>query len=277
MFKVATLILAGAAIAHADPTPQERAKALLDLQAKAISDRDQAALDATFVPEVIALVPDPRAIVTRSDIDSIRRTSPHESLNWAKFTKIVAGGDANAVWISAELEVDGAGGEPGFGTHRFRRHLRVTELATADRGWKVVAAAFTEPSSPREVGDPAPEMPAKADKPTALADLLAAPAKLEAALGKDPSVTVFGTDEGEKAYGGAAAHAIVESWKKLAFTRVGDVHEGRGKGWAYAMSYVDWLRKPTDKKPLRMCALAIAQLDAKGAPTIVAVQYVGMN
>lgn len=270
MFKVALALVIATSAAHAGVTPQQRAKALLDVQAKAINDNDQAPLDATLAPDVIALVPEPRAIVANADIAAIRRTSPHESLNSVRVGKIVAGGDANAVWVSAELVLNGGGAEPEETFQRWVKPLRVTELLTADSGWKVVAAAFTEAGAPTEARDSVPEMPAASAKPTALADLLADPTKLDAALGKDASVTVFGTDANEKAYGAQAAHTIVQSWRKLALARVGGVHEGHGKGWAYAMSYVDW----TSKKHLRMCALVLAQLDAAGAPTIVALHYV---
>lgn len=108
---LALALVLAATPAHATPTPEQRAKTLLDIQAKAIDAGDQAALDATLTSDVIALVPDPRAVVAHHDIDAIRRTSPHESLNSAKVDKIVAGGDANAVWISAELW-PGAGSIP---------------------------------------------------------------------------------------------------------------------------------------------------------------------
>lgn len=276
MMKVALALVLATEVAHGDPTPQQRAKALLDIQAKAINDNDQAALDATLMHDVIVLVPNPRPIVANADIAAIRRTSPHESLNSAKVVKVVAGGDANAVWLSAELVLDGGGTEPEETFQHWVKPLRVTELMTADAGWKVVVAAFTEPGAPTAHGDreAEPEMPGATAKPTALADLLASPAKLDVALGKDASVAVFGTDLGEKAYGPRAAHAIVQSWKKLTFSRIGPVHEGRGKGWSYAMSYIDW---SNNKRTSRMCALLLAQLDAAGIPTVVAVHYVAAN
>ena len=266
------MVVFAASAAHAEPTPQQRAKTLIDLQAKAIDDRDEATLYATFTKDAVILVPDPRPMTRGDQIDAIRRTNPHESLNSAKVKKRVAGGDANAVWLDAELAIDLAGTEPGFGSHREVKLLRVTELLTADAGWKVVAAAFSEPG-PVEDAQGTPEPIGNVwDKPTELAQLLASPVKLDAALGKDASVAVFGTSKGEIAYGGTAAHALVKSWSKLELALSGTPREGHGKGWGFALGFVDWTRKRGDKVPGRMSALVIAQ-PTGGAWTVVAVHY----
>ncbi len=265
--------LLGVTAARAEPTPQQRARALIDLQAKAIDDRNEEVLYATFTQDAVILVPDPRPMTRGDQIDAIRRTSPHESLNSAKVGKLVAGGDANAVWLDAELAIDVAGAEPGYGMHREVKMLRVTELATADTGWKVVAAAFSEPGTVTEARQPPSPIEGKSEPPTALSDLLASPVKLEAALGKDASVTVFGTSQGEVAYGGPAAHALLRSWSKLALSLSGAPREMHGKGWAFALGYVDWKQKPGDKFPARMSGLVIAQPAANNRWTVVAVQY----
>lgn len=268
MLKLA--LVAVTTVAHAAPSPSERAKALLEAQAKAIDHADGDAFRATFAADAILLAPIPRG-VAETDLATVRRTSPHESLNSAKVTKLVAGGDANAVWISAEIMLDGGGTEPGYGFSRFAKPLRVTELVTADHGWKVVVAAFTEATTP-DTAQGEPEMPGAAKTPSAFADVLADPKKLDAALGKDASVTVFGTDKGEAAYGGPAAHALVRRWKQLAFARAGGVREGRGAGWTYATSFVDWTARGAT---VRMIGLALATVDASGVQTVVAVQFAG--
>ncbi len=270
---IALIAALGAETARADPTPQQRAKALIDLQAKAIDDRNEEVLYATFTQDAVILVPDPRPMTRGEQIDAIRRTSPHESLNSAKVTKLVAGGDPNAIWLDAELVIDVAGVEPGFGMSREVKSLRVTELATADTGWKVVAAAFSEPGSVEEAQWPPSLIEGKSEPPTELSELLASPVKLEAALGKDASVAVFGTSKGEVAYGGRAGHALLKSWSKLALALSGAPREIHGKGWAFALGYVEWKRKPSDKFPARMSGLVIAQPAANNTWTVVAVHY----
>ncbi len=270
---VTIAMLLGVNAARAEPTPQQRARALIDLQAKAIDDRNEDVLYATFTQDAVILVPDPRPMSRGDQIDAIRRTSPHESLNSAKVGKFVAGGDANAIWLDAELAVDVAGAEPGYPMQREVKMLRVTELATADTGWKVVAAAFSEPGSLLDATQPSSPIEGKSEPPTDLSELLASPVKLEAALAKDASVAVFGSGKGEIAYGGPPAHALLKSWSKLALSLSGAPREMHGKGWAFALGYVDWKRKPSDKFPARMSGLVIAQPAANNTWTVVAVHY----
>jgi hypothetical protein len=248
-------------------SPTSRATKVLDAQIAGIKGATSRPLD-TFAPDATLLVPDPRSRSRPALEDAIRRTSPHEQLRGAKLQKVVAGGDDHAVWVSAELSLSIWSAEPGTPAHLTTRELRVTELLTADAGWKVVAAAFSEAHDPTMEKSPGAPI-AGATEAGPLTALLAAPDKLAAAL--DKSAAVYGTARDERGYG-AAAPKLVAGWSKLALTIGGTPREARGEHVGFAIAYVDWARKG-DKYPSRMAALVIGKPAASGGWSVVAVHY----
>jgi len=247
-----------------------RAHKILDAQLDALRAGGDAIV-ATFAPDAIVLVPDAREAKTAPMLrEAIVRTSPHQQLADIKVVKLVAGGRDGAVWWSGELAITITGGEPQTGQSGGSAHVRVTELATSDADWKVVAAAFSEASKPSmQRAAPAP-IPSATDAGPVSA--FAANAKqLDAALADDPSVAVFGTDPDEVAYGKTAAHALVAKWAGASFALQGKPRELRGKTWGFALQNVD-LVVPGDKYPSRMAGLLIAVPDGD-AWRVVAAQY----
>jgi len=260
------------------PSPPPPDTMSADARAYKILDAQLAALRAggdaivpTFAPDAIVLVPDARAAKTAPMLrDAIVRTSPHEQVADIKIVKLVAGQRDGAVWWSGELAITMTGGEPQTGQSGGAAHVRVTELATVDADWKVVAAAFSEPSKPSMQRAAPDSIPSTTDAGPISA--LAANAKqLDAALADDPSLAVFGTDPDEVGYGKAAAHALVAKWAGASFALQGKPRELHGKTWGLALQNVD-LNVPGDKYPSRMAGLLIAVPDGD-AWRVVAAQY----
>jgi hypothetical protein len=281
MTRSALLLLAVAArVGHAgapisppiDATPEGRAKSVLAAQIAALQAGDDSIIK-TFSGDAVVLVPGPREAKTpdRGLREAIARLSPHFSLKKIAIVKLVAGGNVDAVWFSGELAITAHGAEPGEKQHDTKTTLRVTELVTAQAGWIAVAAAFSEPGKPLTSMYP----PGAVPNPTEagpLAALLAAPVQLDAALGSDASVTVFGTDAAERGYGAKAAHALVGTWSKLVLAIDGKPREVRDKQWGYAITQLKW-NKPKDQYPSWMSGLVIAVPAAGGKWSVVAVQY----
>jgi hypothetical protein len=192
------------------------------------------------------------------------------TLKRAKVAKMVAGGNNEAAWLSAVLELTQLDTEPEQKLSTEVKRVRITELATAEADWKVVAAAASEATSPM----PSKEAPAPITGATdgPLAALLAAPASLDKSLSDDPLVAVFGTEDKESAFGPAASHALLGGWKTLKLSLEGKPREVHGKTWGYALANVNWQR-PGKPFPLRMSAMLIAVAGADGSFAVVAVHY----
>ena len=246
-----------------------RARQILDAQIAALRSRGDAIV-ATFSPDAIVLVPDAREAKTAPMLrDAIARTSPHQAVADIKLVKLVAGARDGATWWSAELDVAITRGEPETGDRGGTAHVRVTELATSDAGWKVVAAAFSEPSAlGMQRAAPSP-IPSTTDAGPLSALVLGT--KLHDALAADPSVTVFGTDKDESAYGPAAARALAAKWTHADVALQGKPREVRGTSWGFAIANVD-LNAPGNRFPSRMAALVIAVPDGD-AWRVVAAHY----
>jgi hypothetical protein len=261
--------------APAPQRPRERARRLLDAQLSALSSADGTddALVATFARDAVALVPDARAVAdpTIGLRAAIARVSPHATLKSAKVGTFAAGGNDEALWWSAELELTQLDAEPEQKASVATKRVRITELATAEAGWKVIAAAATEATTPMP-SKAAPEPIAGATDPGPLAALLAAPAALDQAIRADAAVAVFGTDAKETAIGPAAAHALLAAWKALALSIEGKPREVHSKTWGYVQANVNW-HKQGKPFPLRMSALLIAVPGAADRWDVVAVQY----
>lgn len=274
---LATLVLIACHDAPASPgagsgaSPETtRATTVLNAQVASLRSGDAALVDS-FAADAVVLVPDARAAhgETTGLRDAIARLNPHDTLKDVKVARLVAGGNASAVWWSAELQVSVTAQEPGSTARATETTLRVTELATADAHWKVVAAAFAPVAKPENRADPDELDAASTTAPGPLTPLLADPAKLDAALA--PHAVVFGTDKPEAAWDVAAGHALLKGWGKLALSTNGKPRELHGKDWGFAIVDVDW-KQPKEKSPARMAALAIATPAGAGWQ-IVAVQY----
>jgi len=268
MFSAVVFACSKAPDASGAPTPKpdkatsgdsSRATTIMNAQISAIQDGDEAKVVDTFSADAVVLVPAARSAhaPSASLLTSIGGMDPAgESMKTIKVDKLVAGANAGAVWWSAELTVT---------TSRKTRKVHVTELATSDAKWKVVAGAFAHETAAEPAADSALLSDKITTAPGALSPLAADIPKLDAALAKD--TVVFGTDKGETAYGDVAAHAMLKGWSKLAFSLDGKPREMHGKDWAFAITTVNW-QQPKEKVPARMSCLVI------GTPTtVVAVQY----
>lgn len=236
--------------------PAERAKQIVAAQVAAL-EKDDAAIAATFDPAAIVLVPDPRP--ARDPLIGLRaaitRMAPTTSLKSVSGTVRDAGGNAGAVWWTADLV---AVREDGTST------VRVTELATADAGWKVAAAAFSEETGIRGRAKPLkPFEGANAAGP--LTPLVADPAKLAIALASDAQVI---TPDGDVR--GDAAKKLVSSWTGVTLDNT--PRELRGATWGFAIVQLSQVVKG-EKHPVRMLALLLAVPGAGDAWSVVAAHY----
>lgn len=261
---------AGSASDPASDKNVERATAIMNAQLGALKNAKEAALVDTFAKDAVVLVPTPRLAhgETTGLPAAIARLSPHDTLKSATVTKLVSGSSASAVWWSAEVNLVADSLEAA--TQTTSTTIRVTELATADANWKVVAGAFAEITASRMRADPSPIDDASTTAAGPLTPLAVDVAKLDIALG--PKVTVFGTDEGEVGWDAAASHALLAKWKALPFALGGKPRALAGKDWAFAITPIDW-QQPKKKVPTRMSALLIGTPTASGGWQVVAVQY----
>ena len=248
-----------AAQASAPPTAVDhlaRGKQLLDAQVAALL-KDDAAMTATFDAEAVVLVPDPRKV--SEDIGlraAITRLAPSAELKSVTADKIIVGGNVDALWLTAELTVTQA-------TSTTR--VRVTELATSAAGWKVVAGAFTETSTPsmRRTGDGDVKGATDAGP---LTPLLTDPAQLGGKLVGD--AVVFGPNE--RADGADAAKQLLAGWTSFALE--GKPREVRGPTWGFALGHIEQVIAGK-KAPYRWTGLVIAVPDAGGTWSVVAAHY----
>jgi hypothetical protein len=258
--------------AKSSPTPEERAKSLLEKQLKALPS-DNAALLATFAKDAVVMLPRGAAKI-EPDLElggQIAGMNPHAEMKGAKLSPIVAGGTAGMAWLAAELEITVALAEPGEKPSTATHTVRAVELIDAASDWKVVAASFTEVRSLERLREslgpitlPTPAGP--------LVKLLAAPDDLAAALSTDP-VVVFGTDKAERAIGQAAAKALLAKWRKLplAIEEADKVRDVRTTSWGFAMADVNIPK--SGGSPYRMSAFLVAVPGPSGSWSVVAVNY----
>jgi len=265
------LIVVSASSVAAKPDTS-KAKAILDAQLAAIRSNDAAALAATFSSDAIVLVPDPRLAQAETTglREAIAQLNPHSTLHGISVTKLVANANDSAVWWSAECTIKVVDAEPEYTPSARTSVIRITELATRESNWKVVAAAFAELTAPA----PSSEASKLDDQSTtaagALTPLAGDAGQLDAQLAS--SAVVFGTDKGEAAFDAAAAHKLLKSWAKLKFSVAGKSRELHGKDWGFAITSVDW-QQPKEKHLARMSALVIATPTTSGGWQVVAAQY----
>ena len=262
----------GSASVKPAPAPkadQKHASMIMDAQVAALLNADNDALVATFTSDSVVLVPTPRAAhaETTGLLAAIAQLDPHDKLKTAKVTKLVAGSSESAVWWSAEVSFTADSLEASSGTTS--TNIRLTELATADSGWKVVAAAFAAIKPPRALADGDPIDAGSTTKAGPLTALATNAEKLDASLAS--SVVVFGTDKGETAWDVSAAHTLLARWKSLSLVVASKPREVSGKDWSFAIVSVDWL-KSKDHAPFRMSALIVGTPSGSGTQ-VVAAQF----
>lgn len=250
---------AGAPPRPAPVDPAARATELLERQIAALeqAEPEDASFRATFDPDAVLLVPDPRLVKepARAFRDAITQRAPHEQDSAISFRDLAASGTEHALWLTAVLAIkhDGTTYE-----------VRVTELATAASGWKVVAAAFTLASEP-SAGRDAPRPFGNHTEPGALTALVAEPAQLAGALAREAVVIGF-TD---RLQGAAAKEAVARLPRMVVDGKPREVH---GTGWGYTIAQLAY-EEPGRKFPLRISALLIAVPAAAGGWQVVALHY----
>ena len=181
------------------------------------------------------------------------------TLGGTKFTRVVAGGNDEAVWLFAELSITKHNSEPGEKETDATSLVRATELATAASGWKVVTAAFGEPNDPVHSGGAFPMIDTTAAGP--LAQLLAAPK-----LSDDPNAVVI---TGKDAAVGPDAAKALATWSAHHAVVDGAVREIREAKWGVVQANLSW--KDGDGPPFRASAQLIALPKADGSWEIVAL------
>jgi hypothetical protein len=257
---VSPTTVAGDAAAKPVVDASSRAREMLERQIEALkkSEENDPGLLATFDPDAVLLVPDARLVndPTLGFRDAITQRAPHETVTQVSFSDLVAGGNDSAVWFTAILAV-----KQDSATYA----IRVTELATADAGWKIAAAAFTVGSNP-SAGRDAPRQFGNDTDAGPLTGLLLDPAQLADRLAPDASVVSY-TDRLQ----GAAAKEVVA--KLPAMTLDGRPREVRGTRWGYTIAQLSY--EETGRKfPLRVSALMIAIPAATdGGWKVVALHY----
>ena len=219
---IALLAIAGSAYAE---TPTDRAKALVTSQLAAVTKNDDKAFQATFTADAHLdsywnngpLSTAPSGYVR----DPFMNGSPHSEFKKIKLDKIVAGGDANVVWLTADVSTTFAEHEPEQDNNRSNRveKKRLTELIVLDGStWKAVAATLTVPEATHGSTSADHSTLKDATKPGPLAPLAASPTELIKKLSSDKNVFVLGTDTAERAIGPAAAKKLLGKWTKLKMT-----------------------------------------------------------
>jgi hypothetical protein len=136
---------------------------------------------------------------------------------------LAAGGDDRAVWFVAQVTLDARGASELHGEGTDKTVLRVSEVATAAAGWKVVAAAVGVARAPDGYANIA-TMPGHT-VPGPLASLVGDRGALTAALGDD--TIALGPSPGDRIAIGAAARAAIAAWPPKLLAIDGEVREVR--------------------------------------------------
>lgn len=271
MAKLVVLAVLGLTVSNASAeTPASRAKTIVDAQFAAITKNDDAAMRATFDKTAVlqGLMPDNAIEDSSGYQQAFMNGSPHTAFKKARLGAIVAGGNDKIVWFTAEMAItwrNDVQGERGRGTTT----LRLTEVATADAGWKVVAAVMDKPQPKPESRTEYVAAIVGANERGALTELAVSPTKLEAAFTKDARAILIGTAKRERGIG-PAAKKLARSWSKLALSLNGTPREVRTKDWGWVAAAVDWTK---GKELYRMRVLLVAIPAADGSWTVVTAHY----
>ena len=264
--------LAVAGIAHADPTPDSRGRAIVAAQLAAVQHwTDATPMIATFAPAAVILFPNGERTVEQANgiAESIAFLNPHSVVKTATFDHFTSGGNASVSWFTAELHFTVVSTEPQYKAISEQHTIRTIELLDGAAGWKVAVAAFANvaklsPDGASHIKDATPPGP--------LVDLLAAPEALAGAL--DAGAVVFGTDPGERGVG-ADAKALVGRWKKLKLSldvaqKAREVHTAT---YGYGMTNVQMPAAKASDYPLGMTAFVLALPGPGDTWSVIAASY----
>ncbi len=253
-----------ATVAHADPKAD--AKKLVSEQLKVIEGGGDDALRALFEPDAIVVgykLDEPgKELSSLYFVANMFGGSPHTELKKLALKSIsTAGGDAKALWFTAEVTARAHIPEPGFGATNETVVLRLSELVV---NGKIVAAALDKAHTP---GNYAGGELAGTTEAGPLTAMLTAPTTTATALASD--AFVIGTDTGERGIG-AAAKKMLAKWDKLELAIDGKPREVRTATWGFAQARVAWKKK---KETVHMNAMVIAVAKPDGTWMPVGLHY----
>ena len=276
------------------PTPAARAKASIEAQLVTFQRglAGEPAFLALFEPDGV-IVAD-RAVMTAATIAAGMaqpyRAADHDSfevhsllarlfgasgdgktdrtIKKLKLGKVTAGGVADAVWFTFDLDV------VSWSTTRYR----ISELLVNRGGWKLAAAhiAVPQPDSwePDEEseGDGPQDWGAFPDHPDGdagdLAALAVLPKVLASSLAKNP--VVFGTSARDVAIGNAAASKLLRGWGKLKLEYLDSLEVVTGT-WGYAVVQVNLPGKAGFSMKMRATIVGVPR--PGGGWQVVVAQY----
>ena len=276
---VATLCISTAAFAE---TPADQAKAFVTKQLELITKNDDKGFKATFSDDAVVLGYVPDQAVKSQDIhvrEVVTSGSPHDVFKKIKLEKIVAaGGDANVLWLTAEIATTFDSYDEGAPAKKGRvQRMRLTEVLVPDgSSWKVVAGALTPIRTPAQSLDATVSAMDGTTKPGPLAPLAASPSELIKKLSTDKNTFVLGTDKNERAVGPAAAKKLLGQWSKLKLEiDEKSVREVSTKSHAFAQVNVAYAVSKPKKETVyhQMRALIIAMPNGSDW-SVVGVHYV---
>lgn len=180
----------------------------------------------------------------------------------ATISKLLAGGNADAVWFYAEVTVVSKKTTGGNETST----TRVVEVATVADKWTAVAEGFGVAGALRPSGgNEEIENATGTDGP--LAALLASPSSVATQLA--PDAIVVGPNDAAQ---GASARPTLASWK-LAMMLFKRAREVRRPTWGFAQANLDH-PNTSGSGTDRLAGLVVATLTPGGTWTVVLAQYV---
>lgn len=252
--------------AAADPTPRERAQAVLDAQVAAL-EKGKAGraefvgtFDAKAVYASVQVVALSNAGAYLNDLTG-ELPPPNSSTKLSKtgVENLEVGGNGDAVWFTCDLTMTYAA-TPGQsfsveGSYKFR----ISELLAADRGWKPVVIHVYRPSIKDDWQEPGKSVGkiVGGAKPGPLAKLALSPGAVLKSLAKNTDVFAYGTLVRERFVGEAAVRKQLAGWAKLKLAPGTAALEDSGKGWAYAVTDVRVKGGAKKELPMRVIAFAL--------------------
>ena len=274
--RIACLILLVSTVAGADSTA-EIAEDVLTEQLPQVPQQfadDDAHQRARYTKDAV-LLGNYESTVGETPVDYVRLMAPFGStqIDRSRIASLVAGGDQNTVWFTSDVAVDYSG--TAEGAHEFHGSgtQRITQIAVLDgTSWKVVASL-----SGNEHGSPfggSPHEIAGATESGPLAQLIASPKAIAAALSADPHTFAIGTEKAERAIGPAAAKKLLTSWAKLSLVVDGKVREVETKSYAFVQGHVKWTK---GKATHWMDAMLVAVPAPDGAWKVVGIHYANLS
>lgn len=251
----------------ATPTPpagesaEARARALLEHQIELARSKPDD-LPTTFAQDAIVIAGNRSTTPDGIATFGIGDAGPDgATVTKASITKLIAGGNANAVWFYAEVTVEG-GGTPGV--------TRAVELLAAP-DWHAVAASFETPGKLQPSGNNREiENATGSDGP--LVKLLASPPTIAAQLA--PDAIVIGPEAGQLAQS-AEARTALAGWKLEPLTLFQRGREVTKPTWGFVQAHFDRPDPAHPKLVDRVIGQAFAVPKPDGTWSVVLVQYAG--